>query len=153
MFKNILWVTDFSPHAADAGRQALECALCSHASVDVLTVVDPEDLPADLLDAADPFVSANTVVAVERRLTKQHEDRVRAHLHREIEFLRDAGVSVQLHVRAGQPSEEIVAAARDLGSEIIVMGAHGKRGLASVLLGNTVEGVTKRADRPVLVVR
>lgn len=118
-----------------------------------LTVVDPEDLPADLLAAADPFVSANTVVAVERRLTKQHEDRVRAHLHRETEFLRDARVPMQLHVRAGQPSEEIVAAARDLGSEIIVMGAHGKRGLASVLLANTVEGVTKRADRPVLVVR
>ena len=67
--------------------------------------------------------------------------------------MRVRRVRKEVERRPAVAAAEIVAAARDLGSEIIVMGAHGKRGLASVLLGNTVEGVTKRADRPVLVVR
>jgi len=46
-----------------------------------------------------------------------------------------------------------VRAATELTSDLIVMGAHGKRSLTELLLGSTVEDVTKRAPCPVLVVR
>jgi nucleotide-binding universal stress UspA family protein len=153
MFKKILWATDFSAHARDAGQQVLACVQCSHGSVDVLTVVDPEDLPFDLLDVPDPFVSAQEVEALERRLEKEYEDRVRDHLSREAEFLREGGVAVTFYLRVGKPWEEIVRAAQELGSDVIVMGSHGKRSLEELLLGSTVENVTRRAPCPVLVVR
>jgi nucleotide-binding universal stress UspA family protein len=153
MFKKILWATDFSSHARDAGQQALACAQCSHSSLEVLTVVDPEDLPFDLLDVPDPFVSAKEVKALERRLEKQYEDRVRAHLERETQFVRDAGVATALHLRVGKPWEEIVRVAQELGATLIVIGSHGKRSLEELLLGSTVENVTRHANCPVLVVR
>ncbi len=153
MFQKILWVTDFSVHARDAGRKALECALCSHRPVDVLTVVAPDDLPPFLLDVPDPFIAEEAVHEAERRLEAEHEARVQQELESETRFLRDAGIETTLHVRVGSPGDEILAAAGELGSDVIVMGSHGKRSLEELLIGNTVEHVTKRATCPVLVVR
>ena len=153
MFEKILWVTDFSAHARDAGRQALECAQCSHRPVDVLTVVAPDDLPPFLLDVPDPFIAEEAVHEAERRLEAEHEATVRQELEAETQFLRDAGIETTLHVRVGSPGDEILAAAQKLGSDLIAMGSHGKRSLEELLMGSTVEHVTKRAACPVLVVR
>ncbi len=153
MFQKILWATDFSAHARDAGRTALECAHCSHRPVDVLTVVAPDDLPPFLLDVPDPFIAEEAVHEAERRLEAEHEARVRQELESETQFLRDEGVETTLHVRVGSPADEILAAAQELGSDVIVMGSHGRRSLEELLMGSTVEHVTKRASCPVLVVR
>jgi len=40
-----------------------------------------------------------------------------------------------------------------LGATLIVMGSHGKRSVEELLLGSTVENVTRQANCPVLVVR
>jgi nucleotide-binding universal stress UspA family protein len=151
--KKILWATDFSAHARDAGRQALECAKCSEGPIDVLTVVAPDELPPILLDVPDPFLEQDAVHDAERRLEAEHEERVRDELAAEAALLTDAGVEVTLHVRAGVPPDEIVRLATELGSTLIVMGSHGRRSIEELLLGSTVENVTKHAPCPVLVVR
>jgi nucleotide-binding universal stress UspA family protein len=151
--KKILWATGFSPHALDAGHQVFECARCSDGPIDVLTVVDPDELPPMLLDVPDRFIAEEAVHEAERRLEAGHEERVRVHLQEETRFLIDAGIAVTLHVRVGQPADQILAAARDLGSDLIVMGSHGKRSLGALLLGSTVDHVTKHAECPVMIVR
>lgn len=151
--KKILWATDFSRHAHDAGLRVLECARCTEVPIDVVTVVDPEELPPILLDVPDPFIAEEAVHEAERRLEAEHEERVRLHLEVETRFLVGAGIGVTLHVRVGRPSDQILAAARELGSDLIVMGAHGHRSLEALLLGSTVERVTRHADCPVMVVR
>ena len=151
--KKILWATDFSAHAGDAGRQALDCAKCTDRPIDVLTVVAPDELPTFLLDVPDPFIAPAAVHEAEQRLAVEYEGRVREELANEARFLTDAGIEVVLHVRVGSPADEIVRAATELTSDLIVIGAHGKRSLAELLLGGTVEDVTKRAPCPVLVVR
>ncbi len=151
--KKILWATDFSTHARDAGRQALECAACSEGPIDVLTVVAPDELEAPALDVPDPFIPEDAVHEAERQLEDENADGIRAELAAEASFLTDAGVGVSLHVRAGVPADEIVRAAAELGTTLIVMGSHGRRSIEELLLGSTVEGVTKHARCPVLVVR
>ena len=151
--KKILWATDFSAHAHDAGRQALECAKCSDQPIDVLTVVSPDELQPILLDVPDPFIAQEAVHDAERQLEAKHEERVRRELAAEATVLTEAGVEVSLHVRVGSPADEIVRAAAELGSDLIVMGSHGRRSLTEMLLGSTVESVTKHAPCPVLVVR
>lgn len=53
----------------------------------------------------------------------------------------------------GVPDEEIVRLARQLKADLIVMGTHGRTGLAHMLLGSVAERVVRLAPVPVLTVR
>lgn len=63
------------------------------------------------------------------------------------------GVKVSRDVRVGTPFVEIVRYAREAGIDLIVIGTHGRSGLAHVLLGSTAEKVVRKAPCPVLTVR
>lgn len=56
-------------------------------------------------------------------------------------------------VRAGSPATEIVALAKSLPADLIVVSTHGRTGLKHVLLGSVAERVVQTAPCPVLVVR
>jgi ABC-type multidrug transport system ATPase subunit len=64
-----------------------------------------------------------------------------------------ARVEVEPVVRLGVPWQQIVAAAEELEVNMIVLGAHGKHAWKTLLLGNTVENVTKHATCPVMIIR
>lgn len=55
-------------------------------------------------------------------------------------------------VRAGDPPQQIVDTARELGADLIVMGRHGRRGLQRMLLGGVAEKVIRTCPIPVLTV-
>ena len=56
-------------------------------------------------------------------------------------------------VRSGSPAIEIIAAAKELDADVIVISTHGYTGLTHVFLGSVAEHVVRRAPCPVLVVR
>jgi nucleotide-binding universal stress UspA family protein len=58
-----------------------------------------------------------------------------------------------VHVRIGDPADEIVALARDLDADVVVTGTHGRRGLQRVRLGSVAERVVRLAPCAVYVVR
>ena len=153
MFKKILWATDFTEHARHAGQRALQCAQCSDAILYALTVVDPEELPEILEHIPDPFGSQEEEEQLEWRLEQEHQRRVLDQLDREVQSVRDDGATVKTLLRIGVPWRQIVRTAEDLGVTLIVIGSHAKRTLEDVLLGGTVDNVTKRATCPVLIVR
>jgi nucleotide-binding universal stress UspA family protein len=153
MFKKILWATDFSQHAHHAGQRALECVRCGGGALYALTVVDPEDLPIIPGEIPDPFIKADQAEPINQRLESEYEQRVMDHLKREVESLGAPAAPVQVLLRVGTPWREVVRAADDLGVTLIVVGSHGKHSLEELILGSTVENVTKHAPCPVLVVR
>lgn len=55
-------------------------------------------------------------------------------------------------VRPGVVSDVIVEEAQDAEAPLIVMGAHGRTGVASLLLGSTSKAVLRKATAPVLLV-
>ena len=55
-------------------------------------------------------------------------------------------------MRLGTPSDEIVAYAEDQNIDLIVMGTHGREGVARVFAGSVAETVVRRARCPVLTV-
>jgi nucleotide-binding universal stress UspA family protein len=63
------------------------------------------------------------------------------------------GISVQTRIATGIPSEEVLAAARAEGTDVIVVGTVGKTGVEHVLLGSTAERIIRAAPCPVLAVR
>jgi nucleotide-binding universal stress UspA family protein len=55
--------------------------------------------------------------------------------------------------KEGVPFLEILKAAGEMQADLIVLGTHGRTGLAHVLLGSVAERVVRRSACPVLTVR
>jgi nucleotide-binding universal stress UspA family protein len=67
---------------------------------------------------------------------------------------RDAGVACRTeHATDDDPYAAIIAAARNLGCDLIVMASHGRRGLKGLLLGSETQKVLVHSSIPVLVHR
>lgn len=142
--KTILVPCDFSAHAEHAFKWALGMAehwgakiILFHAAPVAPRVSYPDAM--FLLDL--PKLEADLMADVEKRLR---------------EFVPKKGTSaVPVETRAvlGDPFWEICQAAEREHADLIVMGSHGRTGLAHVLLGSVAERVVRHAPCPVLVAR
>lgn len=67
--------------------------------------------------------------------------------------LREQSVDVETVVRySNRPRQEIVQFARELAPDLVVMGAHGHRGLQDLVFGTTIDGVRHQVDAPIMIV-
>ncbi len=62
-------------------------------------------------------------------------------------------VRIHAHLRLEAPAQELAQIAADLEADLVVVGTHGRRGIARLLLGSVAEAVVRLAPCPVLVVR
>jgi nucleotide-binding universal stress UspA family protein len=62
------------------------------------------------------------------------------------------GVSVDTLLRQGVAWSEIDRAAQELGTDLVVMGTHGRRGISRALIGSVAEKVVRTAPCAVLTV-
>jgi universal stress protein A len=152
MFKRILWATDFSEHATHARDWAVHCAQCSQGKLFALAVADVADVPV-LADVVTPEVGRAELAEAEGWTEAGLAEVVEERLAREIAEIRAVGTEVESVVRLGVPWREILAAAEELEVDMIVIGSHGKHGLKTLVLGNTVENVTRRAPCPIMIIR
>jgi len=67
--------------------------------------------------------------------------------------LRAKGLTVDTAFAAGTPVAAILRAVGELGADLVVMGTHGRTGLAHVVLGSVAERVLRGSPVPVLTVR
>lgn len=122
--RNILVATDFSPFSEQAIRAAVALAHHFGATLHLLHVVHaPGDRPAAL-------------------------DRLGASAEAEAD-----GVPFTASVAIGRPAPEIVRYAAREQMDLIVMGTHGRTGLAHVMIGSVAEAVVRTAPCQVLTIR
>jgi nucleotide-binding universal stress UspA family protein len=143
--KRILCPVDFSDNSLHALNYAIALAQRQEADLVLLHVVQPSLLSASMdpfLPEYDMTVMENYMDACKRQL-KELTERVVAQDH-------PATTSV---LRTGTPFLEIVTAARELDSDLIVVGTHGRTGLAHVMIGSVAEKVVRKAPCPVLTVK
>lgn len=62
-------------------------------------------------------------------------------------------IDSEVEVREGRPHEEIVAVAREMNADMIIMASHGNAGLLRLLRPRTAQHVVRDAPCPVLVLR
>jgi nucleotide-binding universal stress UspA family protein len=58
-----------------------------------------------------------------------------------------------IHLRHAEPAHALAQLAADIEADLILVGTHGRRGLARFLLGSVAESVIRLAPCPVLIVR
>ncbi len=142
LFQKILVPTDFSPHADAALRLACELAKSNEAA---LYVVHVYDLLLTSLPEGMTYYDTAAVTYMREELGKRL-----AQVQRNATA---AGVrQVETKLIEGQPYREIVRAAEESKSQLIVMGTHGRTGIAHVLLGSVAERVARKAPCPVITV-
>jgi nucleotide-binding universal stress UspA family protein len=88
-------------------------------------------------------------------VARRQEDGYEDDLWRMLHQLRPAGgeVPVEHRLAEGDAAEEIVRLAGELNCDLIVMGTHGRTGLARLLFGSVAEKVLRQAPCPVLTVK
>jgi len=76
------------------------------------------------------------------------------YLHRIVRDLETQQIPVEMVVRhARTPTGEIVRYARELMPDLVVMGAHGHKGLKDIVFGTTINAVRHKLKVPLLIVR
>jgi nucleotide-binding universal stress UspA family protein len=66
--------------------------------------------------------------------------------------LLDQGITCITTSLDGGPATELVSHAKKVGADLIVVGTHGRGGIAHAVLGSVAERVVQKAHRPVLVI-
>lgn len=143
--RTILVPVDFSTCSLLVTRQAAGLAAKLGARVVVLHVAE---LP--------PHVSPDAHVSpegVDRTAGAYVLEDTRARLAPFLEAGRALGAEVDVDVRLGPVVPTILAATEAAGADLVVMGTHGRTGLARAVLGSVAEGVAHQAHVPVMLVR
>jgi len=142
-WKKILCPVDFS----DASRSALQVAseLARRFGGEV-TVFHAYPLPGYTLPEG-------TVLPATGMLQELAEQTDALLVRWKAEAVADGAPKVSTAKAVGEPAAEIVAAAEDGKYDAIVVGTHGRSGLAHMLLGSVAERVVRRAPMPVITVR
>jgi len=142
-FRNILFPTDFTPHARSALKYAAAFARDGGGRV-VLFSVQSANVPANLMTLPE-------------RVLQDQDNQWLLQLRREVQgLLRDPlfdGLEVEPVIVEGEPATEIAKAVRDYDIDLVTVVTHGRRGLARALFGSTAEEIIAEAPCPVLTIR
>src|SRR5688572_29755748 len=112
------------------------------------TMADKFDAALHLLHIAEnPFLRA---VSVDRRSLEEAATRWLQERLTDNDRRRGAVAIVE---HSDEPADEILRYAMSADIDLIVMGTHGRTGLARVVLGSVAEAVVRAASCPVLTVR
>jgi nucleotide-binding universal stress UspA family protein len=137
----ILYATDFSEGSAVAAECARSFADLYDAQVLVLHVI------SELADSNRLRVHSDDYTEIERSVERLAFDNMKELCPR---YFKEGSYRSRLEV--GIPFKVINEVARSEKVDLIVMGTHGRTGLAHVVLGSTAERVMRKSGRAVLTV-
>lgn len=138
-YTKILVAVDLSEESAKVAQRGHAIANNNSAELHLIHVIEPlsfaygGDIPMDFSGIQDE---------IHQQATQQLK-----------RFAEANGIDEEhRHIILGRPEVEIHATAEELGADLIVVGSHGRYGLA-LLLGSTANGVLHGAHCDVLAVR
>lgn len=145
MYKNMLLATDGTEVAEQAVEHGLNLAKAVGAEVCVVTVTMPWS-----------SVAYGVVETLTSREAYENASRARAQnlIDRVAKRAGELGVKCKaMQVADLNPYQAIIAAAQNNNCDLIVVGAHGRRGFERLLLGSETTKILTHSKCPVLVWR
>lgn len=148
----ILAPTDFSKQSGFALEWAAFLAHCMKAELVLLHVIPEED--AQIIEEV---IGEGAVAHIPRGLRQDVLEERQKKFKEQLKIVLPGHLRSDLEVeevlKIGIPFLEIIKTAKEKDVDLIVMGTHGRTGLAHVLIGNVAEKVVHHAHCPVLTVR
>jgi nucleotide-binding universal stress UspA family protein len=141
--RRVLVATDFTTTSNAAIDWAVALAAPLGASV---TVIHAFEIPVigfpdgALIATADMAARISTAARAALDTTVEQQQR------------QGRGVPIEGVLREGVAWEEIVAVADEIDADLVVIGTHGRRGIARALLGSVAENVIRTSSRPVTTI-
>jgi nucleotide-binding universal stress UspA family protein len=142
--RRIMHPTDFSTASRPAFARAVADAKAARAElliVHVLATVVPF--------AGDGYVSPKTYEEMDRSMRAWGQKQI----DKVVARAKAAGVRTRGLLLEGTAADAIVRTARASRTQVIVMGTHGRTGLARLFMGSVAERVVGTAPCPVMTVR
>ncbi len=146
MFKHILLATDGSAASEHAAKLAVSLARTHGAKLTALYVADPY-----------PYIGVGEINPMGYQAYSAAAQQLAAQAHSTVDALcKQGGAVVALQARLVEDvaaASGIVQSAKDEGADLIVMGSHGRSGIARLMLGSVATKVVAESPVPVLVTR
>ena len=142
--KRILLPTDFSEYAKTARNYA--CAFTEHFGAELHMLHVLQDLVAMVPEPGLAFPPPGDYMGELQESAERALDQLL-----DADWAKDK--TIVKATRQGPPFLEIIRYAKEHDIDLIVLGTHGRSGLAHVLLGSVAEKVVRKAPCPVLTVR
>jgi nucleotide-binding universal stress UspA family protein len=145
-FRTILFAADFSENSHEAFRVACSLAVDNKTRLTVLHVLEPNWVPQEPVYYGQATVQFQDV----GRDESYHES-----IKRELceAYAPNHAIDIVYQTKEGNASAEIVRTAKEIGSDLIVMGTHGRTGIRWLLAGSVAIAVMRKARCPVLALR
>lgn len=148
----ILAPTDFSKQSGFAMEWAAFLAHCTKAELVLLHVIPEEE--AQIMEEV---IGEGAVVHIPRGLRQDVFEERQKKFKEQLKIVLPSHLRTDLKVeevlKIGVPFLEIIKAAKEKDVDMIVMGTHGRTGLAHVLIGSVAEKVVHHAHCPVLTIK
>ena len=146
MFKHILIATDGSAASEHAAKLAVGLARTHGARLTAVYVADPY-----------PYVGIGEInpMGFQAYMDVAHDQASRAHAVVDA-LCKQENPAIALQVRLVEevaPAAGIVQSAREVGADLIVLGSHGRSGIARLMLGSVADRVVHESTIPVLITR
>ena len=144
MSRRIIHPSDFSTASQAAFNKAVDMAKADRAELTIVHVLSPVmPVPGDGYISPKVYeeIAASTRAWAQKQLDKR------------VATARAAGVRAKGLLMDGIPHEQIVRAARAKRTDLLVLGTHGRSGLAKLFIGSVAGRVVSAAPCPVLTVR
>lgn len=145
MYRHFLIAIDGSETAHKALQEGLDLAKVAQAKVTCITVSEPwvsiapdqmiVGFPADTYDKAALAVASNILNHAFNECT-----------------IRGLNCD-KIYIKDRYPAEAILETANNIGCDLIIMGSHGRHGIARFLLGSQSAKVVAHSTKPVLICR
>jgi len=141
----ILIGVDDSPHSRAAVEFVRKMTWPANSSILVLSVMRPA-VPI----YAETYVPAPTYLAEMSEESKRFHQETASGAERE---LQTTGLKTEARILHGDPRTALVEAARTERADLVVMGSHGRTGMAKLLMGSVASHVVAHAPCTVMVVK
>lgn len=147
--KNILVATDLSEASAPALRSAVEFGSALGARITLVHVLEPPPTPPGL----EAFALEGLPIDWEERLLRGRTAAAQERIAAQASAASTDRCQVVPKLITGLLPDSLVSELKGGGYDLLVVGSHGRTGVAHFFLGSVAEKLVRHAPCPVLVVR